>query len=129
MNSKLLATVGTVAVLALIAGAVVLATNLGAPKPRTAIAYPTYVQTLPAGCRPVAPGAYSAICGERAGVSIPKPANGLVCHPVAPGSFTQICVPKDSIGAPHPTPAPTQPAQLVCKPVAPGAFTEICTRR
>lgn len=131
MNRKLVAGLGFVAVLALVAGAIALATGFGSVKPATAYpGWPTYVQTVPQGCHPVAPGAYTTICDSQQSSNVKQPATGstVSCHPVAPGAFTQICT--DGQAVPAPTPAPEQtPATLTCTPVAPGAFTEICARR
>jgi hypothetical protein len=118
------------AVIALVAAVVAIGLNVGARAPRpTALSWPTYIQTVPNGCQPVAPGAYSTICdGGTADVPVnnPSPGPALDCHPVAPGSFSQICVPRGTTDSPA-QPAP-KPSGIDCRPVAPGAFTQICTR-
>jgi hypothetical protein len=118
------------AVIALVAAVVAIGLNVGARvPPPNRLGYPTYVQTVPTGCHPVAPGAYSTICdGGTADVPVNNPSHGPVldCHPVAPGAFTQICVRHESTDVPG-QPAP-KPSRIECTPVAPGAFTEVCTR-
>ena len=126
MNRKLIGAAAFVAVLALVAGAIGLATSLGTNTKTTAYpGWPTYSQSQPHGCRPVAPGAYSTIC-DNSTAAVGRPATSNACHPVAPGAFTEIC---DGNAAPAPAPRP-QPAPdtLTCTPVAPGAFTEVCAR-
>jgi hypothetical protein len=129
MNRKLLTGIAFVAVLALVAGALALATTLGSSNRTTAYpGWPTYSQSLPQGCRPVAPGAYSTICVSTQQPSVGRPGSTVTCRPVAPGAFTELCTSIDGAPAPAPKPQPA-PATTTCTPVAPGAFTEICTKR
>lgn len=129
MNRKLLTGIAFVAVLAVVAGAIALATTLGTSTKTTAYpSWPTYSQSLPQGCRTVAPGAYSTICNNSTTASVGQHGNGVTCRPVAPGAFTEVCTNNNGAPAPAPKPQPA-PGTVTCTPVAPGAFTEICTKR
>ena len=118
-----------VIVLAVLAGAVVIGLTFGAKAPAPRLGYPTSGQAAPAGCHPVAPGAWTSFCQTTSTVNAPKPSTELVCRPVAPGAFTQYCVPADQVGEPTTNGGGKTPTTVDCKPVAPGAFSEICTER
>jgi hypothetical protein len=121
---------GTALVALVVAAAGFTAISLGSRQP-TRVAIPDVpVPQAPAGCRPVAPGSYSAICDPSSDVGNPAAPAPLVtshgCRPVAPGAYSEICDGRSDV---TPDPEPQGAGDLVCRPVAPGALSEICTRR